>query len=73
LERREDGFCYRLGNFPYADSVHQNQPIICALHHGIIKGILAGLDPDARLVKFEPVDPDSAGCLVEVTNGMSTA
>jgi predicted ArsR family transcriptional regulator len=66
LERHEGGFGCRLGNCPYADSVHQNQPVVCALHRGITKGILAGLDPQARLVGFEPVDPDRGGCLVEV-------
>jgi predicted ArsR family transcriptional regulator len=73
LERHEGGFGCRLGNCPYADSVRQNQPVICALHKGITRGILTGLDPEARLVRFEPVDPDHAGCLVEVTVGVDRA
>ena len=40
--------------------------VVCGLHRGITIGILAELDPEAELVRFEPADPERAGCLVEV-------
>ncbi|HKT83075.1 MAG TPA: helix-turn-helix domain-containing protein [Solirubrobacterales bacterium] len=66
LERGEAGFSCLLGNCPYRDSVRQNQAIVCGLHRGVTEGILAKLDPKAKLTRFEPGDPDCAGCLVEV-------
>ncbi|HKZ14032.1 MAG TPA: helix-turn-helix domain-containing protein [Solirubrobacterales bacterium] len=66
LRRRRDGFQCRLSNCPYSGAVHRNQPIVCGLHRGITAGILAALDPGAKLTEFEPHDPDRAGCLVEV-------
>lgn len=55
-----------LGNCPYRDSVRESSDIICTLHKGITQGLLDGLDPTARLQRFEPRDPDRAGCQVEV-------
>lgn len=69
LERGEAGFSCRLGNCPYRDSVRQNQAIVCGLHRGITEGMLAELDPRAKLTRFEAGDPDCAGCLVEVRTG----
>lgn len=69
LERDGGGFCCRLGNCPYRDSVRQNQAVVCGLHRGVTEGMLAGLDPQARLARFEPGDPDRAGCLIEVAVG----
>jgi predicted ArsR family transcriptional regulator len=69
LERDESGFSCRLGNCPYRDSVRQNQAIVCGLHRGVTEGMLAELDSKARLTRFEPGDPDRAGCLVEVATG----
>jgi predicted ArsR family transcriptional regulator len=57
-------FC--LGNCPYRDAVHENQPAICALHKGITRGLLEVLAPGAQLASFVPQDPDQAGCTVEV-------
>lgn len=57
-------FC--LGNCPYRDAVHENQPAICALHKGITRGLLDVLAPDAKLAGFVPHDPDSAGCTIDV-------
>jgi len=67
LRARESGFECKLGNCPYRGAVTRNQPIVCGLHRGITAGILAALDPDARLTHFEPKDPKRAGCLVEVS------
>jgi predicted ArsR family transcriptional regulator len=69
LERVESGFSCRLGNCPYRDSVRQNQVIVCGLHRGITEGMLARLDPRAKLTRFEANDPDRAGCLIEVVAG----
>lgn len=70
LEVTDDGFRCRLGNCPYADSVDANQPVVCTLHRGMTAGILAALDPDARLTGFEPLDPDTAGCRIEALTGV---
>lgn len=69
LDRNEHGFSCRLGNCPYRDSVRQNQAVVCGLHRGITAGILAELDPRAKLIEFEPRDPEDAGCVVAVRTG----
>ncbi len=61
---------FRLGNCPYREAVHENQPVVCALHRGLTRGLLDELDPAARLTEFVPKDPDRAGCLIEV-NGLA--
>lgn len=57
---------FRLGNCPYREAVHENQPVVCALHRGLTLGLLDRLDPGARLSDFVPKDPDRAGCLIGV-------
>jgi len=57
---------FRLGNCPYRDAVHENQPVVCALHRGLTRGLLDQLAPASRLASFVPEDPDHAGCLIEV-------
>ncbi|MFN8218316.1 MAG: hypothetical protein U0R71_17130 [Solirubrobacterales bacterium] len=42
--------------------MRENREAFC----GLYAGILAELDPKARLRRFEPCDPDRADCLVEV-------
>lgn len=69
LERRDGGFACCLGNCPFTDSVHENREIVCGLHRGITEGILEVLDSGAKLIRFEPHDPDRGGCLVEVRAG----
>lgn len=67
IDRDDEGGCAcRLQNCPYLDSVRQNPEVVCTLHRGITKGLLAALDPKAKLTRFEPRDPVRAGCLVEV-------
>ena len=56
----------RLGNCPYRDAVKANQRVICTLHRGITLGLLDALLPDASLTDFEPRDPDTAGCTIEL-------
>jgi predicted ArsR family transcriptional regulator len=57
---------YRLRNCPYRDAVRANQPVVCALHRGLTRGLLDALQPSARLSRFVPEDPDGAGCVIEV-------
>jgi predicted ArsR family transcriptional regulator len=60
------GFSCRLENCPYRGSARERPDVVCSLHRGITEGLLARLDPEARLVGFQPRDPDQAGCVVEV-------
>lgn len=55
-----------LCNCPYRDSARENPDVICRLHRGVTVGVLDKLDSGARLVGFEPHDPDRAGCAVAV-------
>lgn len=68
--RGEDGFVCRLENCPYRASVMENQEVVCALHRGITSGLLAELLPDAKLARFEPHDPERAGCVVAVSGSI---
>lgn len=72
MQREGDrvGMCLR--NCPFADAVHENQPVVCALHRGMTRGLLDVVQPDAELAEFVPHDPDEAGCVVEL-QGASTA
>lgn len=69
LSRGDGTFACQLGNCPYRDSVRENPRVVCGLHRGITAGILAELEPKAKLTEFEPRDPESAGCLIEVQIG----
>jgi hypothetical protein len=40
---------------------------VCTLHRGITRGLLDELAPDAKLIDFVAKDPDTAGCLIEVS------
>jgi predicted ArsR family transcriptional regulator len=61
-----DRLTYCLRNCPYRDVVRERQPVICGLHRGMTRGLLDEIDPATRLSKFEPKDPDTAGCLIVV-------
>jgi predicted ArsR family transcriptional regulator len=63
----EGHLCCTLGNCPYRASVRENPEAICTLHKGMTQGLLDELDPAGRLTRFEPHDPERAGCLIEVT------
>jgi predicted ArsR family transcriptional regulator len=56
-----------LENCPYTDAAAENQAAVCTLHRGITDGLLDVLLPHARLASFEPRDPHTAGCRIEVT------
>lgn len=62
----DGGFTCSLENCPYRESVRENADVVCALHRGITSGLLAELMPEAKLVRFEPRDPERAGCVVDV-------
>lgn len=62
----DGSYVCRLRNCPYRDSVREDSELICTLHRGITAGLVAELDPDAVLKRFEPHDPEQAQCLVEV-------
>jgi len=61
-----DRLTYRLRNCPYREAVRERQTVVCALHRGITRGMLDAIDTKTKLVGFEPRDPDTAGCLIEV-------
>jgi hypothetical protein len=61
-----------LRNCPYREAVRERQPLVCGLHRGITRGLLDVLDPETRLVGFEPKDPDTAGCLIELRGPMAS-
>ena len=63
--REDERLTLRLRNCPYRAAVHENQPAVCALHKGITRGLLDILLPHAKLERFEPHDPDQAGCEIE--------
>jgi predicted ArsR family transcriptional regulator len=67
---KEGGFVCRLENCPYRDSVRENQDVVCALHEGITSGLLEQLLPGAKMTRFEPHDPERAGCLVVVSGSI---
>jgi predicted ArsR family transcriptional regulator len=69
----EDGVVTcELTNCPYRASVRENPEAVCRLHRGITEGLLEQLSPGSRLTVFEPHDPDTAGCLVEVATTART-
>lgn len=55
-----------LHNCPYADAVLENQPVVCALHRGMTRGLLEALQPGVELASFQPRDPDERRCTVEL-------
>lgn len=64
----------RLDNCPYATAARENAALICTLHRGITAGLLERFAPGARLVRWEPHDPERAGCrLGAVGTGWSEA
>ncbi len=68
-ERTDDGprARYALRTCPYAEAVRENAAVVCTLHRGVVRGVLARVAPGAELTAFEPKDPGPAGCIVGVT------
>lgn len=69
IEAGEEGLLCTLGNCPYRAPVQVNQELVCTLHRGLTAGLLDGLAPGAKLTRFEPHDPERAGCVVSVAAG----
>jgi predicted ArsR family transcriptional regulator len=65
------GLTYRLCNCPYRDVARGNQQIVCTLHRGVTRGLLDAIAPDTKLAGFVPLDPDTAGCLIEMRGGLA--
>lgn len=65
-QRQPDGARLCLHNCPYADAVHENQPVVCALHRGMTEGLLEVVQPGAELVSFVARDPDEHRCEFEI-------
>jgi predicted ArsR family transcriptional regulator len=57
---------YTLANCPYRDVVRENQPVVCALHRGLTRGLLDEISPQTKLAGFVPKDPYAAGCLIQL-------
>jgi predicted ArsR family transcriptional regulator len=57
---------YTLANCPYRDVVRENQPVVCALHRGLTRGLLDEMSPKTKMVGFVPKDPYAAGCLIQL-------
>ena len=68
--RNSNGFVCKLENCPYRASVMENQEVVCALHKGITSGLLTELLPNTKLTRFEPHDPERAGCVVTVSGSI---
>jgi predicted ArsR family transcriptional regulator len=62
---------YTLANCPYREAVRENQPLVCALHRGLTRGLLDGISPGSRLTAFVPHDPDLAGCQIQVNGPLA--
>jgi predicted ArsR family transcriptional regulator len=62
---------YTLCNCPYRDAVRANQPVVCALHRGLTRGLLDAIGPETKLTGFVPRDPYEAGCLIELRGPMA--
>ncbi|HSI80503.1 MAG TPA: helix-turn-helix domain-containing protein [Solirubrobacterales bacterium] len=65
LERSGEVTC-RLRNCPYVESVRERADLICTLHRGITAGLVSELAPAAELARWEPHDPDRAGCIAGI-------
>lgn len=65
------GLTYRLCNCPYREAVRASPEVVCTLHRGMTRGLLDELAPKTTLAGFLPRDPDSAGCLIELRDGLA--
>jgi predicted ArsR family transcriptional regulator len=68
---RDGKLDYTLANCPYREAVRENQPVVCALHRGLTRGLLDGISPNTKLSAFVPRDPDTAGCLIQLNGPLA--
>ena len=54
---RDGKLGYTLANCPYREAVRENQPVVCALHRGLTRGLLDGISPDTKLKPSFPTTP----------------
>lgn len=64
---------YCLRNCPYREVVRERQPLVCALHRGMTRGLLDEIEPGTRLSAFVPKDPYAAGCEITLRGPLATA
>lgn len=64
--------CFRLQRCPFRRAAEDNPALVCSLHHGIVEGFTAAIDPSACISQFEPRPPAEAGCLIGIS-GAGTA
>lgn len=57
---------FTLANCPYRDVAKTNPGVVCTLHRGIARGLLANARPKAELARFVAQDPETAGCVIEI-------
>ncbi len=65
--RQNEHLTFCVGNCPYRDAVRENQPVVCAMHKGITRGLVDMLRQHATLAEFLPHDPDEAGCVIKLS------
>ena len=66
--RRAGEMDLRLRACPFKEAVlAEGGHLICALHRGMVRGVLERVDDAAELTVFEPKDPVTAGCRILVT------
>jgi predicted ArsR family transcriptional regulator len=56
----------RVCNCPYREAARGHQGLVCGLHRGMTRGMIESLDPAAKVSRFSPKDPDTAGCEIEI-------
>ena len=59
-----------LGNCPFAQVAVHYADVVCGVHRGLIEGVYLGSGGQGD-VKLIPRDPNSAGCVVSVVQGLS--
>jgi predicted ArsR family transcriptional regulator len=53
-----------LRDCPFRDLVEDHRDLVCAVHRGLLEGLLAGSRPPLTLVEFEPLGPRATCRLV---------
>lgn len=58
-----------LRNCPFRDLLEEHRELVCAVHRGLVDGMLGGLTPPLRLTEFAPLAERSVCQLVARTSG----
>jgi predicted ArsR family transcriptional regulator len=51
-----------LRDCPFRDLLDEHRELVCAVHRGLLEGILSGARPPLELVSFEPLAERSSTC-----------